>query len=207
MSPIPVLMRLIQALALCAAFTLLVSGIGFGGYALSKRIVSLPCYGCTALNPEFTPFKCFSTKNVSHPDWVIDTLKDGKIVFIFLWQTGCDPCEAQWGTMKNAGIVKGNEENGGIDDRYKDEVKLFSLDAGSLTDSRGEEAMNVYNSGGGTPTTVIITLVKDNETNNVKIGWYSFAGYESCNPTMSYLENIIESGIYYYNENYSQWET
>jgi len=200
-------MRLIQALVLCAAFALLVSGAGFGGYVLSKRISSTTCYGCLGLNPEFTPFKGFLTKNVSHPDWVIDTLKDGKIVFIFLWQTGCDPCEAQWGTMKNAGIVKGNEENGGIDDRYKDEVKLFSLDAGSLTDSRGEEAMNVYNSGGGTPTTVIITLVKDNETNNVRIGWYSFAGYESGSPTMSYLKNVIESAIYHYDENMSQWET
>jgi hypothetical protein len=200
-------MRLIQALALCAVAALLVSGVAFGGYVLVKRISSATCYGCLGLNPEFTPFEGFLTKNVSHPEWVIDTLKDGKIVFIFLWQIGCDPCEAQWGAMKNAGIVKGTEENGGIGDKYKDEVKLFSLDASSLTDLQGEEAMNVYNQGGGTPTTVIITLVKDNKTNDVKIGWYSFAGYESGKPTMSYLENIIESGIYYYNENESQWAT
>lgn len=197
-------MRLIQVLALCAAAGLLVSGIGLGGYVLTKRISSATCYGCMGLNPEFTPFKGFLTKNVSHPDWVIDALKNGKIVFIFLWQTGCDPCEAQWGAMKNAGVVKGNEENGGVGDRYKEQVRLFSLDAAG---QQGEEAINVYNPGGGTPTTVIITLIRDNETNNVKIGWYSFAGYESGKPTMSYLENIIESGIYYYNENYSQWET
>ena len=200
-------MKLLQVLSLGITLTLLVSGIGLGGYALSKRITSVPCYGCMALNPKFTPFKGFSTENVSHPDWVIDTLKDGKIVFIFLWSTGCDPCTAQWVAMKNADIVKGTEENGGIGDRYKDEVKLFSLDTGSITDQRGEEAMNVYNPGGGTPTTVIITLVNDNETNNVEIGWYSFMGYQHGNPTMSNLEQIIESGIYYYNENESQWTT
>ncbi len=195
-------MKLLQVLSLGITFTLLVSGIGLGGYALSKRITLVPCYGCMALNPRFTPFKGFSTENVSHPDWMIDTLKDGKVVFIFLWQIGCDPCEAQWDAMKNAGIVKGTEENGEIGDRYKDEVKLFSLN--SVRDN-GTEAMNTYNPGGGTPTTVILTLVKDNETNEVKIGWYSFAGYEPCKPSMSYLEKIIESGIYYYNENKSQW--
>lgn len=200
-------MRLIQALAVCAALVILISGIGFGGYVLSKRITSVPCYGCMALNPKFTPFKGFSTENVSHPDWVIDTLKDENIVFIFLWQIGCDPCEAQWNDMKNAGIVKGFEENGEIGDKYNDEVKLFSLDAGSITDQRGEEAMNIYNLGGGTPTTIILTLVKDNETNEVKIGWYSFMGYQSGKPMMSNLEQIIESGIYYYDENKAQWAT
>ena len=200
-------MRLIQALALSAAVALLVSGIGIGGYALSKRISSTTCYGCMGLNPRFTPFEGFSTKNVSHPDWVIDTLKDGKVVFIFLWQSRCDPCEAQWNDMKNAGIVKGVEENGEIGDKYNDEVKLFSLDAGSITNQRGEEAMNIYNPGGGTPTTIILTLVKDNETNEVKIGWYSFMGYQSGKPMMSNLEQIVESGIYYYEENKPQWTT
>ncbi len=200
-------MRLIQTLALCAVFALLVSGAGLGGYVLSKRISSVPCYGCMGLNPRFTPFEGFLTKNVSHPDWVIDTLKDEKAVFIFLWGGGCTPCTAQWDDMKNAGIVKGSEENGEIDNRYVDGVKLFSLDTGSRTDLRGEEAMNVYTLGGGTPTTIIITLVKDNETNEVKIGWYSFMGYQSGKPSMSNLEQIIESGIYYYNENRPQWET
>lgn len=195
-------MRLIQALALFAAVALLVSGLGLGGYAISKRISSTTCYGCMGLNPRFTPFKGFSTENVSHPDWVIDTLKDGKIVFIFLWQIGCDPCEAQWNDMKNTGIVKGVEENGEIGDKYNDEVKLFSLK--SVSDN-GVEAMGVYNPSWGAPTTVIITLVRDNETNEVKIGWYSFMGYQSGKPMMSNLEHIIESGIYYYDENKSQW--
>jgi len=204
MSPIPVLMRLIQVLALCAAFALLVSGAGFGGYVLSKRISSTTCYGCLGLNPEFTPFKGFLTKNVSHPDWVVDTLKDGKIVFIFLWSPRCKPCDEQWNDMKSAGIVRGIEENGEIGDKYNDDVKLFSLNSRGDT---GSDAINTYNPGGGTPTTVIITLVKDNETNNVRIGWYSFAGYESGSPTMSYLKNVIESAIYHYDENMSQWET
>lgn len=197
-------MRLIQALALCAAVALLVSGAGLGGYALSKRISSTTCYGCLGLNPEFTPFEGFSTKNVSHPEWVVDTLEDDKVVFIFLWSTGCPPCTAQWDDMKNAGIVRGYEENGEIGDKYNDDVKLFSLNSGG---DSGSDAINTYNPGGGTPTTVVITLVKDNETNEVKVGWYSFAGYESGKPTMSYLENVIESAIYHYDENYSQWVT
>ena len=202
--PISVLMRLIQALALCVVFALLVSGVGLGGYVLSKRISSVPCYGCMGLNPQFIPFKGFLTKNVSHPDWVIDTLEDGKVVFIFLWGTGCGPCDAQWNDMKNAGVVKGSEGNGEIGDRYVDDVKLFSLNP---VGDCGIDAMNTYNPGGGDPTTVIITLVKDNKTDKVVIGWYMFEGYLKGNPTMLYLENVVESAICYCNENKSQWPT
>ncbi|MDI6916452.1 MAG: hypothetical protein QMC80_01495 [Thermoplasmatales archaeon] len=199
-------MKLLQVLSLGITLTLLVSGAGFGGYVLSKRISSVPCYGCMGLNPEFIPFKGFSTEDVSHPEWVVDTLKNGKIVFIFFcWYHGCPSCDEQWVDMEVSGIVKGDKWDGAAGDKYKDNVKLFSLDTKETEDN--QEALNIYSNAGGVPTTVVITLVRDNETDEVKIGWYFFMGYQPGKPTMSNLEHIIESAIYHYDENRSQWET
>lgn len=192
-------MRLIQALALSAAVALLVSGVGFGGYVLSKRISSTTCYGCLGLNPRFTPFEGFWTyypesysnsgEVVHHPDWVNETLNEGKVIFIFVWATWCSSCKEQWDDMVDAGIVKGEESSAEAGEEYKNNLEIFSLDYDN--NPKINEIIQTYHpnpSSPAIPLTVVITRVSGSNT----IEWYAFEGYSVSTST---VENIIESAI------------
>jgi thiol-disulfide isomerase/thioredoxin len=195
-------MRAAQIIIICiACYSLVVGGI-FGGYIHSKKINSAVCYPCLGLEQKFITieFVNFSTKEVAHPQWVKDKLKD-EAVFIFIWATSCESCERQWEDMKSAGIVEGEESNGKTSANYTNNVELYSLDYD--TDHRATEVIQAYHpspQSAGLPFTVIITLVKEN--NAVKLGWYAFVGFVES----SSLKKIIESAIYYHSQNSAQWK-
>lgn len=195
-------MKAAQIFIICIACSLLIIGSIFGGYMYSERINSAICYSCMGLERKIVPteFTNFSTKEVVHPQWVRDKLKD-KVVFIFIWTTWCDSCKRQWEDMRSAGIVSGEESSGRMGANYTNNVELYSLDYDA--DARAREVIQAYHSSpqsAGLPFTVILTLVKENE--GVKIGWYPIEGYTVEIPS---LENIIESAISYYNQNRAQW--
>jgi hypothetical protein len=125
-------------------------------------------------------------QDVPHPIWITDELDDHDAVLIFFWQVGCGPCEQQWDEMDDDGLVKGSIEDGSMD-RYSDRALLLSLDINSQDNYKS--ALHVYDPYGsnyGTPTTVIITKLSDDE-----IGWYSYKGIMNVDDLDEYIDNAV----------------
>ena len=173
----------------------LIIGVGLDGYESTRNQNEVLCLGCLALNPVVDDFGDFwvkhpdSGKVPKHPGGVKDELNKKDVVFIFLWDDGCVPCEEQWEDMKDAGLVKGSEQDGEMAN-YTSEVTLYSLKASD--GDRGSDARDIYdpNGGGhGTPTTVILTKEEgDPDT----IYWWAGEGKMSASDVDEVLNKAME---------------
>jgi len=192
--------KVIQAICITVSFVLLISG-GYAAYNKSKTLNESICLGCIGLNPIVESFSEFWVEyprgygkegNVSHPQWVIDELNKGKIVMLFFWYHGCEPCSRQWNDMLHAGIVEGTEENGKIGVAYKNNVTLLTIDT---INSERKDSIKLYNPSKKedyNPTTAIITM------KNGSILWYAFQGPADGSggrPSMRGLEEILNYAL------------
>ncbi|MEA2054243.1 MAG: hypothetical protein U9O96_03885 [Candidatus Thermoplasmatota archaeon] len=193
-------MRLAQVIGIAIALVLFTGGV-YTSYEKSRNLNEATCLGCLALNPIVKSFSGFWVEypegydkegnNVPHPSWVVDELSKGKVVMLFFWYHGCDPCSRQWSDMKNAGIVEGSEENGCMDERYKKNITLFTVD---IINSERKDVIKIYTPKGdiGAPTTVILTLKDGN------VLWYAFqgpAGGDGGQPSLKQLEEILALAV------------
>ncbi len=179
---------------LIVALIILSAGIYFG-YEKVKALNIARCLGCIAMEPKAEKFKNFWVEYPSsyemngippHPSWLVNESRE-KVVMLFFWGPACHPCELQWNAMKNAGIVKGSEENGSFTENFS-YAKLFSIN--QPYDEKGN-IITLYTSdrSTGTPTTVI--LFEKNGT----VYWYAFSGEangKGGRPDINELINILE---------------
>lgn len=186
-----------KIIALGISIIIFVVGFHYA-YEKSKLINESRCLGCIALLPkaaEFTTFwieypPSFNRKGIpDFPSWLINESKN-RVVMLFFWYKGCDPCREQWEDMVNAGIVYGEEGNGRMGERFSN-VTLISIDI--LNDERGN-VLNVFTPKGETPSTpTTVIIFTKNETY-----WYSFSGKadgRAGRPDIKKLEEIIEEAI------------
>jgi hypothetical protein len=192
-------MRAMQAIGIAVAFALLVSG-AYTAYNKSRDLNESTCLGCLALNPIVKSFSGFWIEypggygkegSVSHPSWAVDELNKGKVVMLFFWYHGCEPCSRQWNEMKNAGIVNGSEGNGRMGGSYEKNITLFSID---IINSERKDAIKIYIPGGYvvTPTTAVLTM------HNESILWYAFQGPADGTggrPSIEQLEEILTLAV------------
>jgi glutaredoxin len=128
-------------------------------------------------------------KEVNHPQWVLDALKD-KPVVIYVHK-GCDYCKPQTDAM--AEVVN---ESG-------DDFAYYDI-AGDGSDARAEEALLAYDPNGGVsyvPLTVILTLAPDSE-GNVQVAWHSTEDVTG----KEWIENYVKDSISYYDDNSADWK-
>lgn len=191
--------RIIQAVGIIIALALFVGG-WYTAYDKSTDLNESTCLGCIALNPIVSPFSEFWVEypkgysregNVPHPQWVIDELNKGKVVMLFYWYHGCEPCSRQWNDMKNAGIVEGSESDGKMSAKYGGNITLFTID---IINSERKDTIKIYTPKGdiGTPTTVILTM------KNGSVLWYAFQGPADGTggrPSIEKLEEILNDAI------------
>ena len=180
--------------ALIISVIWLVIGVSLEGYEITKSQNEVLCLGCLALDPVVDEFEGFwvehpeDDKIPKHPGWVKDELGKKKVVFIFLWDDGCTPCDEQWDDMKDAGLVKGSEDDGEMA-KYTGNVTLFSLKASD--NDRGSEARDIYdpNGGGhGTPNSIFLTKEGNSETT---IYWWAGEGKMKA----SDVDEVINAGL------------
>jgi len=185
MPPISVLMRLIQALVLCAAFALLVSGAGFGGYVLSKRVSSIVCYSCLGLEPnvemDFT-FNTVGGKN--HPVFVTEKLKERPVfIHYYLPDKECPGCKEMRPIIE------------GLEDEYGNDVAFIHINMKTASDEK-KDSFELYDIGGigGVPMFVIITLGDDNGI----VKPYFATGYGKIGKdTSEEAKNALSDALYY----------
>ncbi|MBU2564679.1 MAG: thioredoxin family protein [Candidatus Thermoplasmatota archaeon] len=178
-------MKLLQVLSLGITLTLLVSGISFGGYALSKRISSILCYSCLGLEPksemDFT-FNTVGGKN--HPVFVTEKLKE-KPVFVhyYLPDKECPGCKEMRPMIED------------LEDEYGKDVAFIHI---NMKTASGEEkdSFELYDTEGfgGVPMFVIITLGDDNGI----VKPYFATGYGKMGKdTSEEAKNALSDALYY----------
>lgn len=147
-----------------------------GGYLAFNKTQILNenrCWGCLSLNPKGKLYDGFwidypeeyGKKNISHPDWLIETLDKVNAVMLFFWYEGCSACTVLWNKMKEQGLVKGDEADGEL--VGFENVTLFTIDT---INDEWKDALFIYSQRGGSPTTVV--LFKEDDT----VYWYAFEG-------------------------------
>ncbi len=191
--------RAIQIIGITIALAFFVGG-WYTAYEKSADLNESTCLGCIALNPVVPSFSEFWVEypedythhgNVTHPRWVIDELNKGKVVMLFYWYHGCEPCARQWNDMKNMGIVEGSESDGKMTGMYAENITLFTIDV--INDEK-KDTIKIYTPKGdiGTPTTVILTM------KNGSILWYAFQGPadgDGGRPSIDGLKVILNDAV------------
>ncbi|GEM_PF-915143 len=204
LAPMKTLSNQQKILAGVLVFTF-VTSLAAGAYSISYEKNRIKCLGCLALRPDVPGFdgnwwinypegakdasgKDRSGQPVDHPQEIVDALSSYKAVFLFFYQSDCTGCKEQWEDMKEAGIVKGDEDNGQMD-KYSLDVVLFTLnlDRGNPDYSRNMEWFETYDAFNQrmTPTSVFLTHYKG------EIGWYSVAGQMSAGEVDGILSMAI----------------
>lgn len=191
--------RILQLTGIIISLAFFVGG-WYTAYEKSSDLNESTCLGCIALNPIVESFSEFWTEypdgysregGVPHPQWVVDELNNSKVVMLFFWYHGCEPCSRQWNDMLHAGIVEGSESSGKMAGIYAKNVTLFTID---VINSERKDNIKIYTPKGdiGTPTTVILTM------KNGSIMWYAFQGPADGSggrPSIEKLESILNDAV------------
>lgn len=191
--------RILQLTGIIISLAFFVGG-WYTAYEKSSDLNESTCLGCIALNPIVESFSEFWTEypdgysregGVPHPQWVVDELNNSKVVMLFFWYHGCEPCSRQWNDMLHAGIVEGSESSGKMAGIYAKNVTLFTID---VINSERKDNIKIYTPKGdiGTPTTVILTM------KNGSIMWYAFQGPADDSggrPSIEKLESILNDAV------------
>jgi len=191
--------RIVQLTGIIISLAFFVGG-WYTAYEKSSDLNDSTCLGCLALNPVVSSFSEFWTEypdgysregGVPHPQWVVDELNNSKVVMLFFWYHGCEPCSRQWNDMLHAGIVEGSESSGKMAGIYAKNVTLFTID---VINSERKDNIKIYTPKGdiGTPTTVILTM------KNSSIVWYAFQGPADGSggrPSIEKLESILNDAV------------
>jgi thiol-disulfide isomerase/thioredoxin len=132
-----------------------------------------------------------SGKEVKHPDWMLDALKE-KPVLILIHSSTCVPCLAQTPRIKAAV----EEHSSDID--YRDVLGEGS----SLQEAI--DILDVYDPYGigkpVVPTTMFVTLAKGPD-GKVAIAWHS----EIDAMSEERIDSFVMDAIYYYKQNSADW--
>lgn len=125
---------------------------------------------------------------VNHPSWVLDALKS-KPVLIYVHKS-CSYCTPQTKAVQN------------ITDEFNGQITFFDIGAEG-SDSRSEEALQVYDPNGGTmyvPLTVLVTLAPNSE-GKVEPVWHSTDEVTGD----GWVKNYVEDAISHYSDNSANW--
>jgi hypothetical protein len=125
---------------------------------------------------------------VNHPSWVLDALKS-KPVLIYVHKS-CSYCTPQTEAVQN------------ITDEFNGQITFFDIGAEG-SDSRSEEALQIYDPNGGTmyvPLTVLVTLVPNSE-GKVEPVWHSTDEVTGD----GWVKNYVRDAISHYNDNSANW--
>lgn len=134
-----------------------------------------------------------SGKAVTHPDVVLDTLKEKPLV-ILIHSNTCKSCAEQIANLKEPLATYGN------DVEYMDVLGEPSGDmqkALDLLDAYDPQGLGQ----GYVPTTIFVTLVKGSD-GKVQVGWHS--QIDAMNKGQ--IEDYIEDAIYYHEQNAANWK-
>jgi|GEM_PF-2633320 len=147
------------------------------------------CWSCLGLSPKTLNVswleKYPNGSEVQHPQWILDLLKKGKPVLVYVHQVPCTGCEIQWKDMVTHGIISAD---GKISGKYAGSIEFVVLDvtSGSETRDSGIEVLRTYTSGPiGTPTTVCFTM------HSGKVLWWAKAGVVYSNELTAVLDEAI----------------
>jgi len=191
--------RILQTAGIIIALAFFIGG-WYTAYEKSAEFNKNTCSGCVALNPIGEPFSEFWVEYpkeykrgriVPHHQWVVDELNKSKVIMLFFWYHGCEPCSRQWNDMLHAGIVNGSEDSGKMTGEYAKNITLFTID---VINSEKKDTLKIYTPKGKevTPTTVILTM------KNGSILWYAFQGLadgDGGRPSIDGLEVILNDAV------------
>ncbi|MCD6383725.1 MAG: hypothetical protein J7L88_04620 [Thermoplasmata archaeon] len=193
----------VTLILLGAAF--LISAYNEGSLEKTKALVKVKCLGCLGLDPHRGGEVSFWVeypkgysggeswrvgKTPEHPDWILEELGGKRVVVLFFWGEGCEPCARQWEGMRKLGFVTGEERDGSISPAYSENVSLYSMDAGV---ERYQRVYNVYlppPGSAGVPMTVVLTTSESGE-----VLWYSRVGYWEPKEVKEVVEGILAGEI------------
>jgi thiol-disulfide isomerase/thioredoxin len=162
-----------QRLGLIIVVGLLLIGSAAGTYSTLQTLMEAPCLGCLGLYPNIELNFTFNTlEDRPHPDWVLESLKDGPVFIEFTQNDeNCPPCKRMRPYIHD------------LNDEYNEEVVFYIININEhetaksfqgKTDIKSsysdEDAFYVYDIelivGGviATPTYIILTLNSDGES-------------------------------------------
>jgi hypothetical protein len=127
--------------------------------------------------------------NVTHPDWVLESLKAGPVLIYV--HRDCDNCRPQTKAVEK------------IATEYRGELTYYNLSA-AISDVRSIEAVNSYDPNGEAPLvpmTILVTLAPD-LSGKVRAVWHS---KENLTGEV-WVRGYVEDAIYYYKQNSGSWK-
>lgn len=134
----------------------------------------------------YPPGNPSSGQSVNHLDWVLNSLKEGCVLFV-VHKTGCSYCKAQADRVI------------ALADKYAGQVEFYDLDIplGGDVEQMAYDAYLYDPNGppGRIALTGVFTLVEDNE--EIKYGWHSW----ELDVEDAEMEGWIKDAIYYYHIN------
>lgn len=180
------ILLLLSALFLSAQTGLVGKSVDAGGNIYNGNT----CWSCLALQPKSLTVSWLENykngSSVNHPQWIMESLDNGRPLLVYVHQVPCTGCEIQWMDMVQHGIIT---SDGKISGKFEGKVLFRVLDVtmGSDTRDLGIEVLRTYTLGPalGTPTTVCLVRTGD------KVLWWSKAGVVYSEELMIVLEEAI----------------
>lgn len=191
---------LVLVLLLSLGISLLVASIMKDSLNKTRSLVRVKCLGCLGLDPHreegvelwgaypegYSGSESWREGKVpEHPEWILKELDKKRVVILFFWGEGCEPCKRQWEGMRDLGFVEGSERDGRIAEGYSQNVSLYSLDAGVPEYGKVYEIYIPPPGEVGVPMTVI--LIKAGG----EVMWYSRVGYWEPEDLVLTIEEIL----------------
>lgn len=132
-----------------------------------------------------------SGKEVQHPDWMLDALKE-KPVLILIHSSTCVPCLAQLPRIKAAA------------DKYSSDLDYHDVLGEGASLQEAVDILDVYDPYGMgkpvVPTTIFVTLAKGPD-GKVAVAWHS----EIDAMSEERIDSYVKDAIYYYKQNSAAW--
>jgi|WetSurMetagenome_2_1015567.scaffolds.fasta_scaffold00690_10 hypothetical protein len=132
-----------------------------------------------------------SGKEVQHPDWMLDALKE-KPVLILIHSSTCVPCRTQVPRIKAAV------------DKYSGDLDYHDVLGEGASLQEAIDILDVYDPYGMgkpvVPTTIFVTLAKGPD-GKVAVAWHS----EVDAMSEERIDSFVKDAIYYYNQNRAAW--
>ncbi|MDD4652910.1 MAG: thioredoxin family protein [Methanothrix sp.] len=132
-----------------------------------------------------------SGKEVPHPDWMLDALKE-EPVLILIHSSTCVPCRTQTPRIKAAV------------EKYGDDLDYHDVLGEGSSLQEAVDILDVYDPYGigkpVVPTTIFVTLAKGPD-GKVGVAWHS----EVDAMSEERIDSFVNDAIYYYKQNRATW--